>query len=311
MTLRVHMIGEVMAELSPAPGQQFRFGYGGDVFNTIIHLKRLMGDTVDARLVTGLGSDIFSDGLRVLLSNEAISDAGLVIDPTRNIGLYAISLDTDGERSFTYWRGQSAARTMMQSSAFPRDDIGGPGLIYLSGITLAILPESDRNTLMDILDSARKTGATIAFDPNYRARLWETPDTARHWMRRAYKIADLIFTGTEDERLFDSTTSAQIIDTILDRHGPRDIIVTDGINHVQAYINGIRISVPTVDVVTVVDTTGAGDAFNAGFLSIYLRGGPPDEALRAANRLAAYLVTVRGAIPDAAEFKTHYHGQFS
>lgn len=311
MSLRVHMIGEVMAELSPAPGQQFRFGYGGDVFNTIIHLKRLMGDAVDARFVTGLGRDIFSDGLRTRLKNEAISDAGLVTDPTRNIGLYAISLDADGERSFTYWRSQSAARTMMQGNSFPRRDMCAPGLIYLSGITLAILPDADRNSLMDILETARQAGAKIAFDPNYRARLWETPSIARYWMRRAYKCADLIFTGTEDERLFDSTTSAQIIDTILERHGPRDIIVTDGINQVQAYVGGARISVPTLDVVTVVDTTGAGDAFNAGFLSVYLRGGPPDEALRTANRLAAYVVTVRGAVPDAKEFKTHYHGQFS
>jgi len=316
MSVKLFAIGEAMAELSSADSETssslLKAGYGGDVINTLIHLNRLMGKNLDGVFVSGIGQDIFSDGFVELLKKEGLSTKGLITDTQRNIGLYAIKLDPEGERSFTYWRDTSAARTMLAHDAFPKDKIiATSDMIYLSGITLAILSEADRESLFSILESAKSNGAKIAFDPNYRARLWNDEEIAKTWIRRAYKLSNLIFTGTEDERLFDSTTSEQIIETILERHGERDIVVTDGINRVQAHVNGKRIGVPTIPVVSVVDTTGAGDAFNAGFLSVYLSGGTAEDALATANQLAAYVVTVRGAIPRAEEFRVNYHGRVS
>lgn len=316
MSVKVFAIGEAMAELSAANSETssslLKAGYGGDVINTLIHLNRLMGDTLEGTFVSGIGQDIFSDGFRDLLEKEGLSLDGLVTDEARNIGLYAIKLDPDGERSFTYWRDTSAARTMLSHEEFPNKAIAANAdMVYFSGITLAILSEEDREALFFTLEEAKSNGSKIAFDPNYRERLWENEETAKRWIRRAYKLSHLIFTGTEDERLFESTTSEQIIETIIKIHGERDIVVTDGINRVQAHVNGKNISVPTIDVVSVVDTTGAGDAFNAGFLSVYLSGGTAEDALATANQLAAYVVTIRGAIPREEEFRVNYHGRVS
>ncbi|WP_416877251.1 sugar kinase [Litorimonas sp.] len=308
--LHIVCFGEPMVELRSANGGLLSQGFGGDVYNTLIHLNRLMGEKVNASLCTAIGSDTFSDDFENLLNEEGVSTDYLIRDKTGTMGLYAITLDEAGERSFTYWRGQSAARHFMSHPDLKLSDlIANSDLIYFSGITLAIQSDSEREGFFNLLNKAKANGAKIAFDPNYRARLWEDREIARKWTRAAYKISDIIFTGTEDERLFESRTSEEIIANILKKHGERDIVVTDGINRVHAYCGGENHTVPTIDVVTVVDTTGAGDAFNAGFLSVYLQGGTPEDALANANRLASYIVTVRGAIPPLSDFKTNYHGQ--
>lgn len=308
--LHIICFGEPMVELRSATGGLLSQGFGGDVYNTLIHLNRLMGPSVKASLCTAIGSDTFSDDFQALLKDEGVSSDYLVRDENGTMGLYAITLDDAGERSFTYWRGQSAARHFMSHAELKSDSIiADADMIYFSGITLAIQSDREREAFFDLLNKARAKGTKIAFDPNYRARLWGDSETARKWTRTAYKISDIIFTGTEDERLFESRISEDIIANILKKHGDRDIVVTDGINRVYAHCGGHKHTVPTIDVVSVVDTTGAGDAFNAGFLSVYLRGGTPEEALANANRLAAYIVTVRGAIPSLSDFKTNYHGQ--
>src|SRR5688500_5005419 len=106
-------VGEAMIELSafdPA-GARVAVGVAGGVLNTAIYLKRALPGA-EVAFVTALGDDAFSDHMAAVMRAE-----GLAIDIVPRLsgqapGLYAIALDARGERSFTYWRGESAARAM-------------------------------------------------------------------------------------------------------------------------------------------------------------------------------------------------------
>ena len=105
--MRIVVVGEGMIELSRADGGLWRLGHGGDTLNTAIHLARM---DRDVRYVTALGDDPFSATLLQDWAAEGIDTSLILRDPTRMPGLYAITTDEAGERSFSYWRGQSAAR---------------------------------------------------------------------------------------------------------------------------------------------------------------------------------------------------------
>ena len=110
---RIVLAGEAMLELSQ-DGAGWRLGYGGDTLNTAIHLARAGHDVA---YLTALGSDPLSADLRARWAAEGL-DTSLVLDhPARATGLYAISTDTAGERSFTYWRDTSAARELFALEA--------------------------------------------------------------------------------------------------------------------------------------------------------------------------------------------------
>jgi 2-dehydro-3-deoxygluconokinase len=105
---RIVCIGEGMLELS-RDGAGWRLGYGGDTLNTAIHLARAGHDVA---YLTALGDDAFSEDLKRQWRAEGLDTSLILTHPARQAGLYAISTDAAGERSFTYWRDSSAAREL-------------------------------------------------------------------------------------------------------------------------------------------------------------------------------------------------------
>ena len=121
--------------------------------------------------------------------------------PDRVPGLYAISVDAAGERSFTYWRDASAARTLFQPPAeVTPDRLAGFALIYLSGITLAILAPEARAALARVARRPPgRAAALVAFDSNYRPRLWPDRDTARREIAALWAATDIGLPSLDDE----------------------------------------------------------------------------------------------------------------
>ncbi len=106
---RLLCIGECMLELAPAGAPDtYRAGFAGDTFNTAWYARRLAPAGLEIAYMTAVGQDAVSDRLE-----DFTRAAGIVPEfirrPDRTLGLYMIELK-DGERSFAYWRGQSAAR---------------------------------------------------------------------------------------------------------------------------------------------------------------------------------------------------------
>ena len=168
--MRAVIIGEGMLELSGGAdigAAGWRLGYGGDTLNTALHMVRSGADVAYA---TALGTDAFSEDLLSAWASDGLDVSMVLRDPSRMPGLYAIRTDASGERSFSYWRSDSAARRFFAlpdaAMLFPR--AMAADLFYFSLISLAVLPDEGRHVLIDVARRLRTAGRTVAFDGNYR-----------------------------------------------------------------------------------------------------------------------------------------------
>jgi 2-dehydro-3-deoxygluconokinase len=110
---RIAIIGECMIELNGAPFGAMEQTYGGDSLNTAVYLARVAGQSVAVDYVTALGMDPISEGMLSRWRAEGVGTDYVLRDPARQPGLYLIQLDAQGERTFLYWRNQSAARYLL------------------------------------------------------------------------------------------------------------------------------------------------------------------------------------------------------
>ncbi|WP_375271482.1 sugar kinase [Sphingomonas sp.] len=292
--MTIIVVGEGMIELAPAgEARAWTLAYGGDTLNTAIHLARLGHDV---GFLSALGSDPFSDDLRAAWVGEGLRPEYLLTDPARRPGLYAISNDHRGERHFTYWRSDSAARQVfaLPDSAGAIAAAARADLLVFSMISLAILPSAGRAALLDLARAVRTNGGRVAFDTNFRPALWPDLEAACAAYRDALAVSDIGLPTLEDE---EALTGVAAADTIVDgwmRAGVGEVALKRGADGCLVD----RTLVPPAAVLSPVDTSGAGDAFNAGYLHARLNHHAPLAAARAGHELAGWVVMQRGAIPD-------------
>lgn len=293
--MRFLSIGECMAELSPEdqPGL-FRLGFAGDTFNTAWYLAR-SGAAKNVSFFTCIGGDETSAQMRRAMCEGGISDDHVLEVPDRTVGLYLIALK-DGERSFSYWRGQSAARLLAQDKPALDAACAAHDVIFFSGITLAILSPDDRATLLSALASARAAGKTVAFDPNLRPRLWADGEEMTKAVMQAAKVSDFVLPSHEDEATWFSDADTSATCRRYQEAGASRVIVKDGAGAVLFADGGESGEVSVKPVEKVVDTTAAGDSFNAGVFAGLAAGLGMADAIHEGCKLAAQVVQARGAL---------------
>ncbi|HEY7806351.1 MAG TPA: sugar kinase [Croceibacterium sp.] len=303
---RIVCVGEGMLELRQEDGE-WRLGTGGDVLNTAIHLARFGHDVA---FLSALGSDPFSDDLRQRWRAEGLDISLTLTHPQRHCGLYAISTDEHGERSFTYWREASAAREMFAlppSAAATRTAVSAD-LLYFSLITLAILPPDGRARLLELAAVVRANGGAVAFDGNYRERLWDTSAEAATARDAAIAVATIGLPTLSDEREISGSTEPGEITRRWHGCGCGEVVVKLGDRGCLLPSGEIQAAPASV---RVLDSSGAGDAFNAGYLAGRMAGLSETEAALRGQCLAAWTLARRGAIPprdDAAPYRLSVTG---
>jgi 2-dehydro-3-deoxygluconokinase len=295
MPFNVACLGEAMVELSLSDEtpDQAGIGFAGDTLNTAIYLKRNAPGT-DVAYVTKLGSDRLSDRMLAMMEGENLNTDLVLRSPTRMPGLYAIATDAAGERSFLYWRDTSAARALFQSPALALSDLASFDVLYFSAISLAILPEENRRDFLHSLAAYRAGGGLVAFDSNYRPRLWHGAETARRDVEAAWRATDIGLPSVDDEMaLFGDPDADAVIDR-LNRWGVTSGALKCGAKGPRSLDGAPAPDCPPAP--RVIDSTAAGDSFNGGYLAARFSGQDQTTALAAGHALASQVVQHRGAI---------------
>jgi 2-dehydro-3-deoxygluconokinase len=288
-------IGEAMVEMAPEANGLYRRGFAGDTFNTAWHMAQWLGPAMPVGLITRIGSDVISDMFLTEMADDALVVAGVQRDPVRRMGLYLIQRD-GVERSFHYWRETSAARHLADDPAGLFAALAGVGLVHLSGITLAILPPQGRKNLFGVLAKLRAAGKlVVAFDPNIRPALWASAAEMQQTVTQMLGLTDIALPSLDDEMTHFGDRDAAGTIARMTAAGVGEIVVKNGAAAVVAFCDGETrlVASPVLDDVR--DTTGAGDAFNAGYLAARLCDQDQHQAVQAGQRMAAAVLSHYGA----------------
>ena len=294
--MKVASIGECMVELSDDGAGRFSRGFGGDTLNTALYLARL---GIETSYVTALGDDSLSSTMLGAWCEEGIDVDEVLRLPGRMPGLYMIERNALGERSFLYWRDRAPARELFdRADESLLDRLAQFDWLYLSGISLSLYDDSGRARLRELLAATRKRGGRIAFDGNYRPRGWADRATARRAFEEILPLIDLAMPTFEDEQALFGDEDVQHCVNRFRAAGIREIVVKRGAQGCVIIAGDDTIEVPPPRVVQPVDTTAAGDSFNAAYLAARIKGAAPHEAALAGHRLAGAVILSPGAVID-------------
>lgn len=289
-------IGEVMLEMARGNDGRFGMACGGDTFNTAIYLARA---GIEVSYATALGDDPYSETIVSMAAAEGVKTDLMLRVPGRLPGIYMIETDAKGERRFRYWRGEAPARELFELSDWNRvaEALMTARLIYFSGVTLSLYSNAGLGRLLAIIEMARQQGAKVAFDGNFRPYGWkgDLPRTRTVFME-ALKRVDIALPTFDDEAVLWGDPSPEATVERMQAFGIGEIVVKNGPNSALVAAGGRQEHIPVPEVVEPVDTTAAGDTFNAGYMAARLAGENPAAAAGAGHRLAAQKVRYRGAI---------------
>ena len=295
--MKVACLGECMVELSDLQKGQARQSFGGDTLNTALYLARL---GLDVSYITALGDDPFSEQMISAWQAEGI-DTSLIPRLTNRLpGLYAIHTGEAGERSFHYWRDRSPVRELMDLPEFSSiaAALSESDYLYLTGISLSLFTERGRERLLRTIDKLKDNGGKLIFDSNHRAQRWPNSEAARQAYEQVLSKADIVLSTWEDEQqVFGDDSVASCIQRLHGMGVPEIAIKagTDGC-YISTHPEKAPRHFELAESEDAVDTTGAGDSFNAAYIASRLKGHSFCQSVARAQQLAAVIVRHPGAI---------------
>lgn len=302
--MRVVCIGECMVEFALRDDGLWMQGFAGDSLNVAWALRALLPHDAQVDYLSRVGTDGLSGAMVAMFQEAGIGTAFISRDDARTVGLYTIQTDASGERSFSYWRSDSAARGLARDADHLAAALAGADLVYLSGITLAILAAEDRARLLAALGRRGTRPFRVAFDPNIRPRLWPDIAAAAAEVKRMAALADIVLPTHDDEAVAFGDANAK---ATLDRYeglGVPEIVVKDGTRPTRFLVDGQAVETPVNPARQVIDTTGAGDSFNGAYLAARLCGAAISDAVAQAQWISATVVGHRGALVAAGVLRT-------
>ena len=284
-------LGEPMILLQPdAPvsldqANSLSMDIAGAESNLAIGLSRL-GHRVC--LLGRVGNDPFGRRVRATLAAEGVDTVHLLIDSEAPTAIYFKEWLSDGLRRVFYYRRASAASRLAPGDLRP-EFFRGVKIVHLTGITPA-LSASCAATVQQAVALAHEAGALVSFDPNYRSQLWHTLDEARVTLLPLCTQADMLLLSHEDAQALFALSDPTSILEYTRTFSASIVVLRLGERGAIARVGEKSIEVPAEAVENVIDPVGAGDGFNAGFLSGWLRNESIEAALHLGARIGAAAV---------------------
>ncbi|GAB56615.1 2-dehydro-3-deoxygluconokinase [Glaciecola punicea ACAM 611] len=304
----IAILGEVMLEFSSTSERNYVLGISGDTYNTACTLAGL---NISVTYITSLGEgqpaaiirqDAQQRNVQILEPNSAFN---------KSAGLYIVYNDKDGERSFNYWRDDSAAKALFnnQDLLLPLlNQVKNHDYLYFSGITLALINTSNASIFIRFLEHYRQLGGKVIFDPNYRPSLWLNQAAATQAIKGILPHVDIYLPGYEEEEiLFACTSSKDIFERLL-AIDISETVIKNGSRNCSIIYNHCLTTVSITPSKNVIDTTGAGDTFNGGYIGARLAGLTPYDAVNFAAKAASQILLIKGgglSTPHLSKLNKH------
>lgn len=295
-------VGELLVDLTQTGTvhaiPQYAANPGGAPANVAVAAARLGAKTA---FCGKIGRDNFGSLLRRTLQENGVDDTFLY-NCSAPTTLAVVSVDEQGERSFTFYR-EKGADTQLNETESRAALACEPCFLHFGSVSLT--HEPSRTATLSAVQAAKDHGCLISYDPNYRPALWSNAQSAIEQMKQPLTLADVLKVSDEELPLLTGTSDLAEGSRLLADFGISLVLVTLGAEGVF-YRMGAQIGrLPGVRV-RVADTNGAGDTFLGAVLSRLCRRNSPltglsmeelEDILRFANRAAALTCSRRGAIP--------------
>ena len=296
MKLDFVSVGEVMIQfnaVTPGPLRTvstFEKHVAGSEANTMAGLSRLGYRT---GMISRVGKDEFGYAVIEALRAEGVETSHVIVDPGSPTGIYFTQrhFPVPGESVLTYYRKGSAASNLDETD-IDVDYLVNAKNVHITGITPA-LSASCAKAVWKLFQSARENGLGTSFDTNVRPKLWKDMATARGALSNYLASKVVLTNGADLEVLFPRMQMKDATLQVL-RKGADVVAVKLASAGAYARSEAEEVEVPAFQVPHVEDVIGAGDAFDAAFLSSYLKGRPLRESLECGCAAGALVVTVRG-----------------
>ncbi|GER48086.1 pfkB-like carbohydrate kinase family protein [Striga asiatica] len=298
--------GELLIDFVPtvsgvslAEAPAFNKAAGGAPANVAVGIARLGGSSA---FIGKVGEDEFGYMLANILKENNVNNEGMRFDSGARTALAFVSLTKDGEREFMFYRNPSADM-LLQEAELNFELIKKAKIFHYGSISL--ITEPCRSAHITAIKAAKEAGVILSYDPNLRLPLWASAENAREGILGIWDMADIIKISEEEIRFLTNGEDPYDDNIVrkLYHENLKLLLVTEGSEGCRYYTKEFSGRVKGLKVQTV-DTTGAGDAFVAGFLSqlasdtsLLQNENQLRDALSFANACGALTVTERGAIP--------------
>ena len=276
--------------------EQFKRGWGGDTSNFTVSAAR---QGVSVGHICRLGGDEFGKSFMDLWADEGIDTSRVLIEEDAWTAIYIISLMEGGGHDFTYYRAGSAA------SRYCVDDldveyISGAKAFHTSGISLAI-SKTVRDATLEALRISKESDGFNSFDVNMRAKLWDI-ETAREALAEAFGYSDVVFASMDDMNTLYGMTDMEEAARHLREMGVGIVVVKHGGEGCYVSTDKERFTMPGYKI-DVVDSTGAGDAFDGAWVKGVLMGWDLRRTASFANAVGALTATGLGAVAPIPRYE--------
>ncbi|PKA56263.1 Fructokinase-1 [Apostasia shenzhenica] len=287
-----------VAGVSLAEASAFVKAPGGAPANVAIAVSRLGGRSA---FVGKVGDDDFGRMLSEVLKENGVSIDGVRFDGVARTALAFVTLRSDGEREFLFYRHPSADM-LLTPKELHLEVIRRAAVFHFGSISL--IAEPSRSAHLTAMEEAKKAGALLSYDPNLRLALWPSQEEAKIQVMSIWDQVDIV--KVSDNELAFLTSNASLEDNAvmsLWRPNMKLLVVTLGKDGCKYYTKNFHGAIASIKV-KAVDTTGAGDSFVGAMLwgivkdlSSLQDEGKLREVLRFANAFGAITTTKNGAIP--------------
>ena len=294
MKIKICAIGECMIELTNAKTKLYSQSIAGDTLNFTSYLDKKIFNT---SYFTAVGTSEISMRVINFLHKQKIKTYLISKISSYEIGLYLIENSKAGEKIFYYWRDNSAAKFFFnnQNIIKYKNQLLKNQYVYFSGITLSLFENNNLHNFLSLLELLKKKQVKIIFDFNIRIKRW-SKKKLNSYFSQTLPFANILFASGEDLNFLKGSASVKTFTNLIQKYNIKHAIYRKNARLNYSFYENESYFVKNIVKDKVIDTSGAGDGYNAAYISNFIKYNNPQKALSAASELGAKIVMKKGAI---------------